>query len=412
MHFEDLDLDAAILEGIKALGYQKPTTIQQQAIPVALDGRDLLASAPTGTGKTAAYLLPALQHLIDFPRKKPGFARVLIMTPTRELAYQTYEQAKSLAQFTELSLGVITGGINYGSHHEVLNKNNDLLIATPGRLMEYLENETFNPLDVELLILDEADRMLDMGFLKEMDRIAAETKRRKHTWLYSATLEGASLIKFARQIMPDPAEVYASPPRREKQKIQQWIHLADDYDHKFKLLVHWLKQEETQKSIVFVKTRERLQTLIGQLQSEGLKTCWLQGEMPQHKRNQAIEAFHQNKVSILVATDVAARGIDVDDVTHVINFDMPRKADVYLHRIGRTGRAGKKGNALSLVEAHDMEILSKVERYTDQKLARRVIESLKPKHKAAKVPVKKKKKKVNAATPAKKQKKQKKPKKK
>ncbi len=390
-HFNEFDLDDALLSAVKELGFTKPTTIQQLAIPVGLEARDLLASAPTGTGKTLAFLLPAIQHLLDYPRRDPGFARVLILTPTRELAYQIFEQIEVLIKRTDLKAGVITGGINYGSHKDLLEKNNDLLVATPGRLMEYLDKETFKADNVEILILDEADRMLDMGFVKEMDRIVEEARQRKQTMLFSATLDGFAIPKFAKRALTNPVEVEAEPSRREKGKITCWMHYADDANHKLALLTHLLQQEDVQKAIVFVKTRERLSTLVGQLESAGFRTCWLQGEMPQDKRLEAISRFSKGQVRILVATDVAARGLDIDDISHVINYDMPRTADVYVHRIGRTGRAGKKGIALSLVEAHDIAAVGKVERYTEQPLKRRFIEGLRPQHKEARPPVKAKK---------------------
>lgn len=390
MQFTEFDLDGTLLTAIKKMGFEQATSIQQLAIPEALMGRDILASAPTGTGKTAAFLIPAIQYLMDFPRRDPGFARVLIMTPTRELAYQVFEQCEALAAGTHLKIGVVTGGINYGSHKEIFEKNNDILIATPGRLMEYLETENFHADNVELLILDEADRMLDLGFKKEMLKICNEAKNRRQCFLFSATLEGDSVELFAERILKDPALLEAESSRKEKGKIHQWIHLADDYEHKLTMLANLLQSEEVTKAIVFVKTRERLEKLVGELYTQDIKTTWLRGEMPQDKRMAAMASFHSGRTRILIATDVAARGIDVADISHVINFDMPRTADIYVHRIGRTGRAGKKGTAISLVEAHDAEILGKVERYTEQKLKRRVIEGLEPKHKEAKLPKKKK----------------------
>ncbi len=391
MQFAELDLDPTLLNAIDQIGFSQPTSIQHLAIPEILDGRDVLASAPTGTGKTAAFLIPAIQHLLDFPRKDPGFARVLIMTPTRELAYQVHEQCEKLAKGTHLQIGVVTGGINYGSHKDIFEKNNDILIATPGRLMEYLETENFHAENVEMLILDEADRMLDMGFRKEMLRICDEARNRRQCLLFSATLEGDSVELFAERILNDPALVEATPSRKEKGKIHQWIFMADNYEHKLDLLTHHLKDESVHKAIVFVKTRERLETLVGELYQRDIKTTWLRGEMPQDKRMSAMQSFHTGRTKILVATDVAARGIDVEDISHVFNFDMPRTADIYVHRIGRTGRAGKKGTAISFIEAHDFLMLGKVERYTEEKLKRRVIKGLEPKHKEPKAPPKKKK---------------------
>ncbi len=387
--FEQFDLDQELLGGIKQAGYQKPTSIQQLVIPEAMEGKDILASAPTGTGKTAAFLLPAAQHLLDYPRTKPGFPRVLILTPTRELALQISEQNEKFTSLTNIKTGVITGGVNYGSHKDILTSTTDMLIATPGRLLEYIESEQFDAREIEILILDEADRMVDMGFSDVINRIVAEARWRKQTMLFSATLEGAGVQRFADEVLTDPVFLEAEPSRKEKAKIHQWLHLADDKDHKFKLLAHVLKQPEVKRAVVFANKRETVQYLSGKLQSANISCAWLEGQMPQDKRNSAVDRLRQSKVRVLVATDVAARGLDIDNITHVINYDMPRKPDIYLHRIGRTGRAGNKGIAISLIEAHDMLSVGKVERYMAEHLPRRVIEELRPKHKEAKVPLKK-----------------------
>ncbi|WP_448211936.1 ATP-dependent RNA helicase SrmB [Colwellia sp. MEBiC06753] len=400
--FEQFDLDQELLGGIQKAGYKKPTSIQQLVIPEAMDGKDILASAPTGTGKTAAFLLPAAQHLLDYPRTKPGFPRVLVLTPTRELALQISEQSALLTSHTNIKTGVITGGVNYGSHKEILTETTDILIATPGRLLEYIDNEQFDARDIELLILDEADRMLDMGFSENINRIIGEARWRKQTMLFSATLEGASVIRFAKEVLNEPVYLESNPSRKEKAKIHQWLHLADDKQHKFQLLANILKQEDVKRTVVFANKRETVQFLSGKLFAEEVPCAWLEGKMPQDKRNSAVDRLRKGDVNVLVATDVAARGIDIDDITHVINFDMPRKADIYLHRIGRTGRAGNKGTAISLVEAHDMAVIGKIERYLNERLPRRVIEELKPKFKEARVPLKKAKvKKTNAQKKAK-----------
>ncbi|AWL12743.1 RNA helicase [Saliniradius amylolyticus] len=388
--FEQLDLDDKLVGACKKLGFQHPTTIQQMTVPVAMEGKDILASAPTGTGKTAAFLLPACQFLLDFPRKDPGSCRVLILSPTRELALQIHQQAEALTRFTHLTCGVITGGINYGTDHAQLDKNLDILVATPGRLFEHIENEAFECRDIDILILDEADRMLDMGFGKVVNQISAEARWRKQSMLFSATLEGEGIRRFAESILKEPELLQAEPPKSEQGKILQWYHLADSLEHKFALLCHILKQQ-TDTAIVFVNKRERLQSLIHQLQSQGIENIYLQGEMPQDKRNQALARFKAGEAKVLVATDVAARGIDIPNVSHVINYDLPRTADVYVHRIGRTARAGAKGTAISLVEAHDFPMIPRIERYIDQRLKPRVIDELRPKHKAPSLPPKKKK---------------------
>ena len=401
MSFAELDLDPDLVQALDKSGYTNPTTIQLEAIPQAMDQRDILGCAPTGTGKTAAFLLPAIQHLLDFPRRNPGPPRILIVTPTRELAHQVFDYAQKLTEFTELTPMVVTGGIDYEEHEAQLEKNTDLMVATPGRLMEYIESEQLDMRSIEFLIIDEADRMLDMGFIKEMERIADEARWRKQTMLFSATLEGRGLERFVAMVLKDPVRVDASPSRKESGKITQWVHLADSMDHKVALLTALLKDEQVEHCIVFVKTRERLSELSGKLQSAEIEHCYLKGSMDQDKRTLALSRFKSGEVNLLLATDVAARGLDIDNISHVINFDMPYGADVYLHRVGRTGRAGKKGIAISLVEAHEMKILGKIERYTDQQLKRRYIDGLRPKHKEAKVPSKKKKPKTKAQTKAK-----------
>lgn len=390
MSFADLELDPQLITALQQMGLEKPTTIQQEAIPHALDGRDLMASSATGTGKTLAFLLPAIEHMLNFPRRKPGSPRVLILTPTRELAVQIQVVANQLTKDTPLKVGAIIGGISYETQEAVLTKNMDLVVATPGRLMEYIQEEAFDCREIEILVLDEADRMLDMGFINTMEKIAEEARWRKQTFLFSATLEGSGLNKFAAQVLKEPAQVHAAAPRSERGKIVQWVHLADNAEHKFNLLVATLKKEEVQHAVVFVKTRDRLTELVSKLEEAGIKCCFLRGEMEQAKRTTAIMRFKTGKVNVLVATDVAARGIDVPEISHVINYDMPRTADIYLHRIGRTARGGRKGFAVSLIEAHDVEILGKVERYMKEPIKRRVIAELKPKNKEAAVPAKKK----------------------
>ncbi len=395
--FEQFDLDSELLGAVHKIGYKKPTSIQQLVIPEAMQGKDILASAPTGTGKTAAFLLPCLQHLLDYPRKNPGFPRVLILTPTRELALQIGEDCVALANLTNISSGVITGGVNYGSHSDILHNNTDILVATPGRLLEYIESEQFEARDVEILILDEADRMLDLGFTQTIHRIIGEARWRKQTMLFSATLESVGVDKFAKEILIDPVFVESAPSRQEKAKIHQWMHIADHKEHKLQLLTHILKSPEATRVVVFANKRETVQFLSGRLYANELPCVWLEGNMPQDKRNTAIERLKQGTVNILVATDVAARGLDISEISHVINFDMPRKVDIYIHRIGRTGRAGCKGTAISLVEAHDMPVIGKIERYSEERLQRRVIDELRPKHKEAIIGARKPKVKRSAA---------------
>jgi ATP-dependent RNA helicase SrmB len=388
--FEQLDLDEKLCSAVADMGYKAPTSIQTLVIPPAMEGKDILANAPTGTGKTAAFLLPVCQFLLDFPRYQHGSCRILILTPTRELALQVFEQAELITKYTDIVCGLITGGINYGTDRETLEKSLDILVATPGRLFEHIEKESFDCRDIETLILDEADRMLDMGFSAIVNQIAAEARWRKQSMLFSATLEGAGIERFAKDLLNEPAFIESNPSRKEHAKILQWIHIADSPAHKYALLKEILSNQ-IQTAVVFVKTRDRLNELKQVLERDGFEVCWLQGEMPQDKRMATMAKFKAGEIKIMLATDVAARGIDVENISHVINYDLPRTADIYVHRIGRTGRAGKKGTAISIAEAHEMAIVAKIERYTEQRLKRRVIESLRPKYKEANPPVKKKK---------------------
>ena len=382
--FEEFDLSPQLLKALNEKGYKRPTSVQAQTIPHALDGRDLLGSAPTGTGKTAAFLLPAIQHLLDYPRRKPGAPRILILTPTRELAMQVAEQAEALAKFTKLSIATITGGVAYQNHGETFNSNQDIVVATPGRLMQYIKEENFDCRAVEILIFDEADRMLQMGFGQDAEKIAAETRWRKHTWLFSATLEGELLTDFAERLLNDPVQIEAEPSRRDRKKIQQWYYHSDNVEHKTKQLARLISELAMEKAIVFVRRREDVRELSETLRKRSIRSTYLEGEMAQTQRNQAISRLKEGVVNVLVSTDVAARGIDIDDVDFVINFDLPYSADTYLHRIGRTARAGKKGSAISLVEAHDYKLLGKIKRYTEEPLKPRVIEGLEPRTKAPK----------------------------
>ena len=268
------------------------------------------------------------------------------------------------------------------NHAEVFSENQDVVVATTGRLLQYIKEENFDCRAVETLILDEADRMLDMGFAQDIEHIAGETRWRKQTLLFSATLEGDAIKDFAERLLNDPVEIESDPSRRERKKILQWYYRADDVKHKTALLCHQLKQPDVTRSIIFVRKRERVHELVAWLREAGINSCYLEGEMVQAKRNEAIKRLSDGRVNVLVATDIAARGIDINDVSHVFNFDLPRTSDTYLHRIGRTGRAGRKGCAISFVEAHDHLLLGKISRYLNEPLKPRVIDELRPTTKA------------------------------
>jgi ATP-dependent RNA helicase SrmB len=398
--WEQLDLDDSLIEVLLGAELNKPARVQQAVIPLALGGADLLVTSPTGTGKTLAFLLPALQHMLDFPRRHPGSARVLILAPTRELAQQIAEQADAFEPTTQLKTVLITGGVNYGSQHEKLDQPFDILVATPGRLVDLLGADRVQLETIEWLIIDEADRMLDMGFATTVKQIVAETRKLQQSLLFSATLDSTGVRNFSREIQREPEDLVIDPSKREKGKIIQRWYQADTIAHKLQLLLRLLQQHPGRR-IVFVRTREKVDELSSKLQQAGIRNLTLRGDMPQNERQQIIARMENSADSTMIATDVAARGLDIEDIALVVNFDLPKQADVYLHRIGRTGRAGKSGLAVSLVEAHDAENLRRIERYQKIKLERRVIDDLRPQYKFPDAAKKKKKSKAKAAKGAK-----------
>lgn len=378
--WEELELDDELIDVLRAAELNKPAKVQQAVIPAALEGHDLLVNSPTGTGKTLAFLLPALQHLLDFPRRHPGSARVLILAPTRELAQQIAEQADAFGETTELKTVLITGGVNYGSQHKALQASHDILVATPGRLLDLIGADQYELEKVEWLIIDEADRMLDMGFSSAVKQLVNEARNLQQTLLFSATLDSTGVQRFSGDIQKEPQSITIEPPKRERGKILQRWYQADTAEHKFKLLERILGQHPGRR-VIFVRTRERVEELSSKLQAAGVKTMTLRGDMPQADRQKIIARMEKFSDSTLIATDVAARGIDIEDIELVVNYDMPKQADIYLHRIGRTGRAGKNGQAVALVEAHDAELLARIERYQKTKIERRVIDDLRPQYK-------------------------------
>lgn len=399
--WDTLELDDTLIEVLHQLNLNKPAKVQEIVIPLALEGRDLLVNSPTGTGKTLAFLLPALQHLLDYPRRDPGSARVMVLAPTRELAQQIAEQAQAFTPATGISTVLITGGINYGTQHDMLAASHDILVATPGRLIDLLNAEQYELDNIEWLIIDEADRMLDMGFASSVKQIATAAHALRQKLLFSATLDSTGVTRFADELLHEPEHITVDPSKRERGKILQRMYQADTTTHKLQLLVRVLIDNPGRR-VVFVRTRERVAELSGKLESQGIKTLTLRGDMPQSDRQKIIARMEKFSDSVLIATDVAARGLDIDDIALVVNYDLPKQADVYLHRIGRTARAGKSGVAIALVEAHDAQLLGRIERYQKEKLERRVYDDLRPQYKfpdTRKSKAKKKKKK--AATKAK-----------
>ena len=381
MSFDNFNLHPDILKAVEMAGYSEPTKIQLQAIPQILRGDDMRASAHTGTGKTAAFLLPALNRLTT-PSKKPGKgARILILVPTRELAMQIATQAEKYSRCLQRVKTVcIVGGVPYHKQTHKLSRPHEVLIATPGRLIDFINQKKIDFSRLEMLVLDEADRMLDMGFVEPVEQIVSKTPADRQTLMFSATMEGA-VIKLSKRLLNDPTEIVIHAKHKQQDNIVQTLHYADDLHHKNRLLDHILDQKDVINTIVFTSTKRHADKLVGELQDKGHQAAALHGDMRQRQRTRTIEQLRKGKINILVATDVAARGIDVQSITHVINFDLPRVIEDYVHRIGRTGRAGAKGTALSFAAGNDVMLVKRIEKFTGHQIDVAEIAGLEPRAK-------------------------------
>ena len=383
MKFEELDLAPQLLQAIKACGYEEPTPIQAQTIPALLAGSDLIGSAQTGTGKTAAFVLPALHRLAapaqhaKAARRGVGVPRVLVLAPTRELAQQVADQVVRYGQFLRAKTVCIYGGAPYPVQNRQLERGVDVLVATPGRLIDHIDRGRIDLSGIEMLIIDEADRMLDMGFIEDVDRIAALTPKTRQTVLFSATFGGA-IARLAARLLRDPVRVDIKAEQAGPLAIEQRVHFADDHAHKHRLLDHLLADTAMSQSIVFIATKRDAEALATRLQGQGHAAAALHGDMNQRERTRTLQDMRRGGVRTLVATDVAARGLDVAGISHVINFDLPRQAEDYVHRIGRTGRAGATGIAVSLANHSDRGALRQIERYTGSAIPTHVIPGLEP----------------------------------
>jgi superfamily II DNA/RNA helicase len=376
--FEDLNLNPAITKAVQDAGYTTPTPIQQQAIPELIAGHDVMACAQTGTGKTAAFMLPAL-HLLATPAQvRSRGPRVLVLTPTRELALQVSEAAKKYGKYLpRINVVSILGGMPYPLQNKLLSQPVDILVATPGRLIDHIQRGRIDFSRLQMMVLDEADRMLDMGFIDDVETIAAATPATRQTLLFSATLDNA-IDKVAAKLLKTPQRIQVASAKTKLDNIEQRLHYADDMSHKNRLLDHVLRDDSLKQAIVFTATKRDADTLADNLYSQGFAAAALHGDMNQRERNRTLTRLRNGGLRVLVATDVAARGIDVADITHVINFDLPKFAEDYVHRIGRTGRAGASGVAVSFASVKDSVHLSKIERYTGQRIASHIIPGLEP----------------------------------
>ena len=375
--FADLNLDKNILSAVRSEGYESPTPIQAQAIPFALEGRDIMASAQTGSGKTAAFLLPTLQRLTKRSEKPGKGPRALVLTPTRELAAQVEKNAlayaKNMRWFRTVS---IVGGASFGYQTRALSKPVDLIVATPGRLMDLMQSGKVDFDRLEVLILDEADRMLDMGFIDDIETIVEATPIDRQTLLFSATWDGA-VGKLARKLTKNP-EIIEVERVDDQGKIEEQLLYCDDMRHKNRLLDHILRDANIDQCVIFTSTKAMTEVIADDLYEKGFAANCLHGDMPQGWRNRTLMDLRKGRCKILVATDVAARGIDVPTITHVINYDLPKQAEDYVHRIGRTGRAGRTGIAITFAEVNEYVKVHKIEKYIGRKLPELTVEGMEP----------------------------------
>ncbi|MBN6103295.1 DEAD/DEAH box helicase [Xanthomonas sp. CFBP 8703] len=380
MSFESLGLAPFLLRALAEQGYETPTPIQLQAIPLALAGHDLMAGAQTGTGKTAAFGLPLLQHLGTSPQPVGNGARkprALILTPTRELATQVHDSLRGYSKYLRIPSTTIYGGVGMGNQLDALRRGVDLLIACPGRLLDHLERRSVDLSGIEILVLDEADRMLDMGFLPSIKRILAKLpKQNRQTLLFSATFE-EGIKQLAREFMHNPQEIQATPSNTVADTITHRVHPVDG-TRKRELLLHLLAADSRMQTLVFARTKHGADKLTMFLDKSGLKTAAIHGNKSQGQRLRALSDFKAGRITVLVATDIAARGIDIDQLPKVINYDLPMVAEDYVHRIGRTGRNGSQGEAVSLVAQDEAKLLRAISRMLKREMDIRDVPGFEP----------------------------------
>jgi len=385
MSFSTLGLHMSLLETLSRIGYAEPTAVQRAAIPAVIGGTDLLVSSETGSGKTAAFMLPGLQRLLAGPSAREPRSlgprslgpRVLVLAPTRELALQVQKATHDYGAGQRLRTACLVGGMPYGLQLEQLAKPVDVVVATPGRLKDHLARGRVDLSRVELLVLDEADRMLDMGFQEDIDAIVARTPGTRQTLLFSATLDGV-VGRLARRVTRDPQRIDVAPSTAHESKIEQSALFADDLAHKSRLLDALLRDTDLKQALVFTATKRSAEALSGSLVRQGIASGSLHGDMRQRERNQTLQLLRNGRMRVLVATDVAARGIDVPGISHVINFDAPRQAEDYVHRIGRTGRAGRGGIAVTFLHHGEGHLMRAIERFTGAPIRVTVIPGMEP----------------------------------
>ena len=378
MTFDELGLSEQLLRAVREQGYTQPSPIQAKAIPLVLRGRDVMAAAQTGTGKTAGFALPLLQRLASSGKTNKRHCRALILTPTRELAAQVSESVATYGRYLGSSSTVVYGGVKINPQIRTLAEGVDVLVATPGRLLDLHGQGAVEFSQLKVLILDEADRMLDMGFIHDIQRIIKLLPRQRQTLMFSATFS-KPIRTLAADFLRNPEQVEVSPPNSTAEKVEQWVYPVDK-KRKPALLSHLVKSNGWQQVLVFTRTKHGANRLCKQLHNDGISCAAIHGNKSQNARTQALEGFKRGKVLALVATDIAARGIDIDQLPQVVNFDMPNVAEDYVHRIGRTGRAGLGGSAHSLVSADEADYLYGIERLIRQQLPQQEVDGFEPEH--------------------------------
>ena len=395
MSFSELDLDFTITQAIEDMGLSEPTPIQEQAIPLAMDAQDILACAATGTGKTLAFAAPVVQHILDRDEESSLAPKALVLAPSRELARQIFQVFEQLLAHTRIKLQLIVGGTPYGMQQQQLSEPCDILVATPGRLVELDEKGWLDFSDCSMFVIDEADRMLDMGFIDAVKHLAKQLPKEHQTLMFSATIDGEKMSRFSRSLLNEEAETIqlTDSPRTVPSQIKQVALRADDDAHKEALLKHLLLQERVQQAALFVSNRDHVDVWVQRIRKWGLRCDGLHGEMKQSDRNDHLKQMKKGRLQVLVATDVAARGIDLPEINTVINLRLPRRADSYVHRAGRASREGNPGECYSLVDMHDLPMMEKIQRYMQAPIAFSKIEGLEPKTKIRAASVTKSKKK-------------------
>ena len=374
--FADLGLSEPILKAVAGKGYRTPSPIQRQCIPAVLEGRDVMAAAQTGTGKTAGFTLPMLERLRHGPHARAGVVRSLVLTPTRELAAQVGESVVAYGRYLDLRADVVFGGVSINPQMQRLRRGADVLVATPGRLMDLHQQNALRLDRVEILVLDEADRMLDMGFIRDIRRILSLLPSHRQNLLFSATFSG-EIRKLATGLLHNPVHLQATPENRAATTVEQLLHPCD-MARKAELLSHLIRTNDWQQVLVFSRTKHGANKVAERLDAEGLSAAAIHGNKSQGARTRALAGFKSGEVRVLVATDIAARGIDIHQLPHVVNLDLPNVPEDYVHRIGRTGRAGQNGHAISLVAAEEHELLRAIERLIGTTLPRQEVAGFQP----------------------------------